>query len=228
MLVSAHLAQRCAAALLTAVPSTRASARLVATASRDRCSALVPIAPDSEELEATAIVNVLRRAGWDVTLASVGVKAGAPVTCARGQRLLADETLADAKARAYDIVVIPGGMPGASNLAADGDVMETLRRQKEKGGWYAAICAAPAVVFAQGSDPDLLPPRATCHPAFTQVLEEAGCAADALTDRVVVDAARKCVTSRGPGTAIEFALKLVEVVEGSEAAEKVAAPMVVR
>lgn len=186
-------------------------------------TALIPIAQGSEELEATAIVNVLRRAGWAVTLASVGVPEHAPVECARGQRLLVDATIEAAGARNYDVIAIPGGMPGAANLGASGAVISALRRQREAGAWYGAICAAPAVCLQPAG---LLPPHATCHPGFTQTLSDAGCTEADIAARVVVDDEWRCVTSRGPGTAIEFALKLIEVVQGPDAAAAVAAPMV--
>ena len=124
----------------------------------------------AQELEATAIVNVLRRAGWSVTLASVGVADGAPVLCARGQRLLADSTIEEAKLVSFDVVAIPGGMPGAERLGEDASVIACLRKQREAGNWYGAICAAPAVALAPSG---LLPPQATCHPAFESTLAEA-------------------------------------------------------
>lgn len=124
----------------------------------------------AQELEATAIVNVLRRAGWSVTLASVGVADGAPVLCARGQRLLADTTIEEAKLVSFDVVAIPGGMPGAERLGEDASVIACLRKQREAGNWYGAICAAPAVALAPSG---LLPPQATCHPAFESTLAEA-------------------------------------------------------
>eukprot|EP00967_Tisochrysis_lutea_P086293 scaffold121525_cov34-Tisochrysis_lutea.AAC.2 len=206
-----------ASARAAAAPRARATVGLTAP------TALVPIAQGSEELEATAIVNVLRRAGWQVTLASVGVPAGEPVECARGQRLLVDQTIQQAAACEYDVVAIPGGMPGASNLGASEDVIAALQRQREAGAWYGAICAAPAVCLQPAG---LLPPHATCHPGFTQTLTDAGCEDRDIDARVVVDDEWRCVTSRGPGTAIEFALKLVEVVQGPDAAAEVAAPMV--
>ncbi|EOD12854.1 hypothetical protein EMIHUDRAFT_46572, partial [Emiliania huxleyi CCMP1516] len=149
----------------------------------------------AQELEATAIVNVLRRAGWSVTLASVGVADGAPVLCARGQRLLADTTIEEAKLVSFDVVAIPGGMPGAERLGEDASVIACLRKQREAGNWYGAICAAPAVALAPSG---LLPPQATCHPAFERASLPPTCRCG------------WCVTSRGPGTAIDFALKLVE------------------
>eukprot|EP00965_Chrysotila_dentata_P230649 6197891-Pleurochrysis_carterae.AAC.1 len=122
---------------------------IVCTAPSMPC-ALVPIAPGSEELEATAIVNVLRRAGWSVTLASVGVPGMDPVSCARNQLLVPDAAIEapgilDSD---YDAILLPGGMPGASNLAASSPLLERLRRQAAEKKWYGAICAAPAVVFA--------------------------------------------------------------------------------
>ena len=185
--------------------------------------ALVPVATGSEEIELTAIANVWRRAGWDVTIAAIDDHP--VVTCARGQRILADAAPDDLLDAQFEAIALPGGMPGASNLAACEPLLRLLRRHKVDNRWYGAICASPAVVFAQAA-PDLLPSRATCHPAFSDALEQAvGCTA--LDERVVVDEAARCVTSRGPGTAIEFALELVRLVEGDDAANNVSGPMCV-
>jgi 4-methyl-5(b-hydroxyethyl)-thiazole monophosphate biosynthesis len=178
---------------------------------------LVPIADGSEEIEAVTIIDVLRRAGAEVIVAAPG---GLQVTASRGVRLTADMTLAECAGRTFDCIAIPGGMPGAAHLH-DSDVLtDLLKRQAEGGRLYAAICAAPAVVLkAHGL---LEGRRATCHPAFHRELEGHG----GVGERVVVDG--QCVTSGGPGTAMEFALKLVEVLFGLQTARDVAGPMLAR
>jgi 4-methyl-5(b-hydroxyethyl)-thiazole monophosphate biosynthesis len=176
---------------------------------------LVPVADGSEEIEAVCIVDVLRRAGADVTVASVG---GLQITASRGVKLVADRLIADCMDENWDLVVLPGGLPGADHLRDSAELAQILRRQADRGALYGAICAAPAVVLqTQGL---LAGRRATAHPAFIEPLKDAD-----ETSRVVVDG--NCVTSRGPGTAIEFALELVAQLFGPETARETAAPMVV-
>ena len=112
----------------------------------------------------------------------------------------------------------PMGMPGAEHIRDSKVLIEILKRQEKEGRLYGAICASPAVVlqshgFIKGR-------KATCHPGFSDMLENK----EEINSRVVVDG--NCVTSRGPGTAIEFALKLVEILYGIEKAEEVAGPMI--
>jgi len=176
---------------------------------------LVPIAEGSEEIEAVCIIDVLRRAGADVTVASVG---DPQVTASRGVRIVADCQIEDCREVDFDLIVLPGGMPGAAHLRDSQALLDLLRRQRAADGWYGAICAAPAVVLSHHG---LLAGReATSHPAFADQLAD-GHAVDA---RVVVDG--RCVTSQGPGTAIEFALTLVKLLMGEAKAAEVAAPMV--
>lgn len=177
---------------------------------------LVPIADGTEEIEAVCIIDVLRRAGAEVTVASVGKEL--LVTASRGVRITADRHLGDCLNETYDLIALPGGIPGAENLRDSRDLAGLLQRQHAAGRWYGAICAAPAVVLqAHGL---LAGRQATCHPAFAERLPNR----DALESRVVVDG--NCVTSRGPGTALEFALELVARLYGTEKARAVAAPMV--
>ncbi|MEW6264895.1 MAG: DJ-1 family glyoxalase III [Thermodesulfobacteriota bacterium] len=177
---------------------------------------LVPIADGTEEIEAVCLIDVLRRTGAEVTVASVD---GPTIIASRGVKITADRLIDDCRDEVFDLVVLPGGMPGAEHLRDSRILTEILRRQKEEGRWYAAICAAPAVVFqAHG----LLEGRpATCHPNFVDRLSNL----EAVEGRVVV--AGRCVTSRAPGTALEFALKLVELLYGRDKAEEVAKPMLV-
>jgi 4-methyl-5(b-hydroxyethyl)-thiazole monophosphate biosynthesis len=120
----------------------------------------------------------------------------------------------------YDCIALPGGMPGAEHLRDCPPLIEKLRQQKQAGCLYGAICASPAVVLqARG----LLPKtRATCYPAMRGKLDPAY----ASDEPVVADG--QCVTSQGPGTAIAFALKLVELLFGATKAREVADGMLVR
>ncbi len=176
---------------------------------------LVPIADGTEEIEAVCIIDVLRRAGGSVTVASVDAL---QVTASRGVKLVADKLIADCVNENYDLVVLPGGMPGAEHLRDSKELEQILRRQQQEQRFYGAICASPAVVLQHHG---LLEQRlATSHPSFVHQLENT----EAVASRVVVDGG--CITSRGPGTALEFALKLVELLYGEEKAKEVAAPMV--
>lgn len=193
--------------------------------------ALVLVADGSEEVETAAPVDVLRRAGARVCLASVEeIDAGFArlgVAASRGVGMLADGGVQDAMDQTWDVVVVPGGMPGAQRIRDCEQAMELLSKHK---GHVAAICAAPQVVLA---DANILAKgdAATCHPAFAEGL--AASIGECKDDRVVVTPRNGggpgslVVTSRGPGTAIEFSLALVSLLFGPEKAAEVAAPMVV-
>jgi 4-methyl-5(b-hydroxyethyl)-thiazole monophosphate biosynthesis len=171
--------------------------------------ALVPLAPGFEEIEAVTIVDVLRRAGIEVTLA--GLQEG-PLEGSRGVRVVPDRLLGEEGPEDFDVVVLPGGTGGALRLGEDERVQGLLRRFREKERLTAAICAAPTVLqdlgFLQGA-------RATSHPAVSDRMT----GVDYVEDRVVVDG--RLVTSRAAGTAMEFALKLVEILEGRKRMEAV-------
>jgi 4-methyl-5(b-hydroxyethyl)-thiazole monophosphate biosynthesis len=171
----------------------------------------------TEEIEAVCIIDTLRRGGADLTVASVGQL---QVTASRGVKIVAEARIGDCVGRTYDCIVLPGGMPGAEHLRDSAELIGMLKKQKQAGRLYAAICAAPAVALRPHGLLDGV--RATCFPAFRDRLDPAY----ASDERVVVDG--HCVTSQGPGTAIEFALKLVERLFGLQKADEVAAAMLVR
>ena len=177
---------------------------------------LVPIADGTEEIEAVCIIDVLRRAGDDVTVASVD---GLQITASRGVKIVADCLIYDCLTTDYDLIAVPGGMPGAERLSDADAVVRLLQGQQRKDRLIAAICAAPAVVLETHGL--LVNHRATCHPSFSDRLSNPS----DIGSRVVVDG--NVVTSQGPGTAIEFALTLVELLFGKEKAEEVAEPMMV-
>lgn len=175
---------------------------------------LVPIAQGSEEIEAVTLIDVLRRAGALVTVAGIGAL---QITASRGVKLVADTLISECVDNIYDLIALPGGMPGAENLRDSNELTRLLAQQRAENRWYAAICAAPAVVFAPRGW--LTGLHATCHPSFSGQLGSAIVSAD----RVVVDG--RCITSQGPGSALEFALKLVSVLFGEEKAAEVALPI---
>jgi len=178
---------------------------------------LVPIADGSEEIEAVCIIDTLRRAGAEVTVASVDQL---QVTASRGVKLVADAKIADCVGQTYDCIALPGGMPGAEHLRDSAELIEMLKKQKQAGRFYAAICASPAVVLRHHGLLEKV--RATCFPAMRNKLDPAY----ASEERVVADG--NCVTSQGPATAIEFALKLVELLFGPAKAKEVGNAMLVR
>jgi 4-methyl-5(b-hydroxyethyl)-thiazole monophosphate biosynthesis len=163
---------------------------------------LIPLAQGCEEIEAVTVMDVLRRAGIEV--ASAGLDAQ-PVRASRGTVLLPDTTLDAALAHGYDMVVLPGGQPGTSNLGKDKRILELLQRMAQQGKYVAAICAAPSVLAAAGL---LDGKRATCYPgsldAFSRVQQQHTALAED----------GNIITSRGPGTAMDFALLLVERLAG--------------
>lgn len=176
--------------------------------------ALVPIANGTEDLEAVTIIDVLRRAQFEVTVASI--EHDLTVTLAKGCKLTADATMGEQRKESFDLIAVPGGSAGAAALAKNKILIELLRHNRANRKWYAAICAAPAMVFAQH---DLLEgKRATCFPSFKDQLPRY------VDAPVVVDG--HCITSQGPGTALAFSLKLVELMQGEDKARKIAESMI--
>jgi 4-methyl-5(b-hydroxyethyl)-thiazole monophosphate biosynthesis len=132
-------------------------------------------------------------------------------------KIVADVRIGECTGRSFDLIVLPGGMPGAERLRDSSALAELLHGQKEAGKPYGAICAAPAVALQPHG---LLEGRkATTHPGFVEQLDDPSAA----ESRVVADGS--VVTSRAPGTAIEFALALVALLYGKKKAEEVAEPM---
>lgn len=176
---------------------------------------LVPIANGSEEIESVCIIDTLRRAGADVMVASV--ETTRQVTCSRGVALIADATIEECAETIYDLIALPGGMPGAEHLRDSETLTALLKQQAQAGRWYAAICAAPVVVLQHHGL--LEGRRATCFPSFAPQLRNP----EAAAERVVVDG--HCITGCGAGAAIEFALTLIEHLDGPEKAGEVGSRM---
>ena len=172
-------------------------------------SALVLPANGSEEMEAVIVIDVLRRAGWDVVTA--GIEEGV-ITASRGVRLVPDTILADVDTSRFDLLFLPGGGPGTKAMCADARVLDTVSAFHDSGRMVAAICAAPLVLQKAGILDGV---RATCHPA----VEEELVVTERDADRVVKDG--NIFTSQGPGTAMEFALALIAARSGEDAARKV-------
>ncbi|MGB5474878.1 MAG: DJ-1 family glyoxalase III [Gammaproteobacteria bacterium] len=174
-------------------------------------SVLVPLAQGCEELEAVTVIDLLRRAG--ITVDSAGLD-GQPVHASRGTVLVPDITLDEALSRDYDMIVLPGGLPGADHLKDDARIIELVTRMASQDKYTAAICAAPRVLAKAGL---LHGRRATSFPGALDVAAIPGI--DYSDQPVVRDG--KVITSRGPGTAMDFALELIEILVGRQQRETV-------
>ena len=179
--------------------------------------ALISLADGNEDIECVTLIDVLRRAEVEVVVASI--EGRRMITCARGTRLTADTMLVDVLAQDFDLIVLPGGMPGAERLAEHEPLAEKVREQAKAGKLFAAICAAPALALQQYGV--LKQRRMTCYPSFSDRLS--GCTF--VDQPVVVDG--NCITSQGPGTAMEFALILVEQLVGKAKRREVAEALLV-
>jgi 4-methyl-5(b-hydroxyethyl)-thiazole monophosphate biosynthesis len=175
---------------------------------------LMPLADGAEEMEAVILSDVLRRAGWDVTMAGLGE---GPVRGSRGVRIVPDTSWRAVPPLDYDLLVLPGGGAGTEALCRDPSVLRAVREFLSSGRRVAAVCAAPLVLQAAGV---LEGRRATCHPAVADRLT----ATARIDERVVEDG--RLTTSQGPGSCFELALSLIRQVEGAAAADRVAAGLV--
>ena len=173
---------------------------------------LVPLAPGAEELEAVTVIDLLRRAGFTVVVA--GLDDG-PVQCSRGVVIVPDQPLAEVLNEDFDLIVLPGGLPGADHLRDDSRVQSLLLRQSDAGRLVGAICAAPKALASAG----LLKGRRVT--SYTGALDESGTPSTGAA--VEVDAG--VVTGRGPGVAMDFALTLIEQLAGVEARARVEGPL---
>ncbi|MEY4546698.1 MAG: hypothetical protein RL685_2893 [Pseudomonadota bacterium] len=178
-------------------------------------TALVVLAAGAEEMEVTIIVDVLRRGGIKVTLA--GLAGSGAVTCSRGVRLLPDVALGDV-AGSFDAVVLPGGAQGAENLANSPLVGRHLKTQWQRGRIVAAVCAAPIALLRHEIG---LGQTLTSHPSVADSLR----GPYAVSSERVVESGL-LLTSQGPGTCFEFALRLLRKLRGAEVEREVAGPLI--
>lgn len=174
-------------------------------------SVLVPLAQGCEELEAVTVIDLLRRAGIEVITAGLDAQ---PVRASRGVMLVPDMSLDAVLQREFDMIVLPGGLPGADHLRDDPRVIELLKKMAAADRYTAAICAAPRVLAHAGL---LDGKRATSFPGALDVDAIPGI--DYQEAPVVMD--DKVITSRGPGTAMDFALALIETLVGRRKRDEV-------
>jgi 4-methyl-5(b-hydroxyethyl)-thiazole monophosphate biosynthesis len=170
---------------------------------------LVPLAQGCEELEAVTIIDLLRRA--DIEVVAAGLDDG-PVTASRGVRILPDMPLDKALELDYDMVALPGGLPGSDHLAADERLTTLLKNMNESGRFVGAVCAAPKVLARTGI---LDGKQATAYPGVLQAEEHANISGNAVTRDGHI------ITSRSAGTVMDFALAIIEALRGRESRDSV-------
>jgi 4-methyl-5(b-hydroxyethyl)-thiazole monophosphate biosynthesis len=176
-------------------------------------SVLVPLAQGCEELEAVTIIDLLRRAGIGVVTAGLDDQ---PVRGSRGVMLVPDVTLNEAATQKFDMIALPGGAQGAENLNNDPRIHGLLKQLTETGHYTAAICAAPRVLASGGL---LQGRRVTSFPGALKSFE----GFEYSEEPVVQDG--RLITSRGPGTAMDFALALIENLVGRDKRDEVEAAL---
>ena len=174
---------------------------------------VVPFTEGVEEIEFVAVVDILRRAGIEVVMASLD---GAPVTGRSGISIKPDANLADVAGEAWDMVVLPGGLPNAYLLRDDSHVKAVVQRLRDERKSIAAICAAPTALAAFGIIENR---RVTSYPGMKEEVQKLSPSAIYSDDAVVED--DFLITSRGAGTAVEFTLRLVSRLCGREKSEEI-------
>ncbi|MBK0124255.1 protein deglycase YajL [Pantoea sp. S61] len=183
-------------------------------------SVLVCLAHGSEEIEAVTTIDLLVRAGLSVTTASVESDGTREIICSRGVRLLADAPLVEVADNDYDAVVLPGGLKGAETFRDSPLLVETVRQFHLAGKIVAAICAAPGTVLIPH---DLFPVgNMTGFPGLRDTIPDKHW----MDRRVAWDPRVNLLSSQGPGTSIDFALKLIDLLVDKEKAREVASQLV--
>lgn len=174
------------------------------------------LAEGFEEMEAIAVVDVLRRGGVEVH--TVSIKGQKEVKSSHGVVVLADCTLDEIRTEKAECLIFPGGMPGAQNLGECKALVELMQRQYDEGRYLAAICAAPALVLGHLKAGRKL--RLTCYPGFEKYLSSEF---EVSADEVVVDG--KVISGKGPGFAVKFGLTVLEQLRSIGVAKEVASGM---
>lgn len=181
---------------------------------------LVCLANGVEEMEAVTAMDMLKRAGFQVTSASANPDGSLTIQGAQGICLIADCPLVKVADEEFDCIVLPGGAKGATTLGESALVIEMLKQQQRDQKWVAAICAAPALVIEKNNL--FIDAHKTCHPFFKESIQN-----DKYNTKRVYNAYdHHLITSQGPGTAIEFAVEIIFVLAGKDVARKVVEPMV--
>lgn len=165
---------------------------------------LVPLANGFEEIEAISIIDICRRAEIEVTTSGVE---DINLIGAHNIKIVMDSKIEDVNSDDFDMIVLAGGLPNAFTLAEDKNVQRLLKEFKSRNKKLAAICAAPYALYTAG----VLEENYTCYPSFEKKIRDSGYQVDS---DVVID--NNVITSRGPATAMNFALEIVKILKGEE------------
>ena len=172
---------------------------------------LVYLAPGFEEIEAITIIDLLRRANIDVTVAGLG---DSPITGSHDISVLSDVNVEDVNPDSFDYLVLPGGQPGTNNLKNNQRVLETIKKFQQEKKLIGAICAAPTVLHKAGV---LENKKVTSYPSEEKVFSTS------VYEEIPVVKDENIITSRGVGTAIDFALELIGEIKGDDVKKDTAA-----
>ncbi|XP_014560377.1 hypothetical protein COCVIDRAFT_89530 [Bipolaris victoriae FI3] len=189
--------------------------------------ALILVADGSEEIEFVTPYDVLTRAGFEVKSAGVSLQNEAYAHMSRNIRIVPDYSNLNSVPlqpahEHFDVLILPGGGPGSKTFCESDAVLKLIHDFQQAGKWVAAICAATTALVASTKKFDKEKKRVTSHPSVAEEIKVGGWQYS--EDRLVVDG--KVITSRGPGTAMLFALTIVEVISGKEKRDEIAGPMV--
>lgn len=172
---------------------------------------LVPLAQGCEELEAITIIDLLVRAGIDVTTCGLDDQ---PVKAARGTTIIPDTSIDKVLDSSFDLIVLPGGLPGADHLRDNEQIQLLIKKQVSANKFMAAICAAPKALAQAGV---LADKKATSFPGVLAALNDDSIT---ITDNAVeIDG--NIITSRSAGTAMDFTLSLIELLAGKDKREEI-------
>jgi len=177
---------------------------------------LVPLADGFEELEAVTIIDLMRRAEFNVTTAGLNDQ---PVKASRNNILIPDTSIDETLNESFDLIVLPGGLPGADNLRDNQSVQTLIKQHFYHGKNIAAICAAPKALASAGILKDK---TITCYPGALGQIDNP----DFNINTTSVEVDGNIITSRGPGTAIDFTLTLIEILGSKPLRDKVEAQLV--
>ncbi len=177
---------------------------------------LVPLAQGCEELEAITIIDLLVRA--DITVTSCGLD-NQPVTASRGTVIVPDTSINEITDQRFDMIALPGGLPGADHLRDNQPLQQLLKNHAQENRYLAAICAAPKALAQAGL---LKGKKATSYPGVLTALNDSNI--EITQNAIEIDG--KIITSRGPGTAMDFALTLIELLAGKSKRETVETQLV--
>lgn len=179
-------------------------------------TSLVLLSDGCEETEAVTTIDLLTRAGIEVTYASI--TENREIHCSRGVTILAQKTFSQIKDQSFDVVILPGGLRGAENFCGSIQVIEKLKHTHAQGNIVAAICASPAMVLQHHN---LFPDAyMTGYPSTKDAFKYWQ------DERAYYDEKSRVLTSQGPGTSIDFALKIITVLLGQTKAEEIAQELV--